>query len=102
VQAKELVEGGSDLLLVETCRDTRNIKAAILAIQTLSKEIGAPVPYGSSVTLEPMGTMLAGQTVEAMWSSLRHTQPIAFGMDRRACAPGKGNLPRLFREHSLM
>src|SRR5271156_1310012 len=45
VQAKGLVEGGSDLLLVETCQDTRNIKAALLAIQQLSKEIGAPVPY---------------------------------------------------------
>src|SRR5580700_7300753 len=78
VQAKGLVEGGSDLLLVETCQDTRNIKAAILAIQKLSKEIGAPVPYVVSVTIEPMGTMLAGQSVEAMWASLRHTHPIAF------------------------
>src|SRR5271167_1870752 len=58
VQAKGLVEGGSDLLLVETCQDTRNIKAAILAIQQLSKEIGAPVPYVISVTIEPMGSML--------------------------------------------
>src|SRR5580704_9650245 len=75
VQAKGLIEGGSDLLLVETCQDTRNIKAAILAIQKLSKEIGAPVPYVVSVTIEPMGTMLAGQTVEAMWASLRHAHP---------------------------
>src|SRR5580693_5988876 len=80
-QAKGLVEGGADLLLVETCQDTRNIKAAILAIQKLSKEIGAPVPYVISVTIEPMGTMLAGQSVEAMWASLRHTHPIAFGMN---------------------
>jgi 5-methyltetrahydrofolate--homocysteine methyltransferase len=92
VQAKGLVEGGSDLLLVETCQDTRNIKAAILAIQTLSKEIGAPVPYAISVTIEPMGTMLAGQTVEAMWASLRHTHPIAFGMN---CATG----PEFMTDH---
>jgi len=67
VQAKGLVEGGVDLLLVETCQDTRNIKAAILAIQRLSKEIGSAVPFVISVTIEPMGSMLAGQTVEAMW-----------------------------------
>ena len=92
VQAKGLVEGGADLLLVETCQDTRNIKAAILAIQKLSKEIGAHVPYVVSVTIEPMGTMLAGQTVEAMWASLRHTHPLAFGMN---CATG----PEFMTDH---
>src|SRR5271163_146578 len=61
VQAKGLVEGGVDLLLVETCQDTRNIKAALLAIQKLSKEIRMQVPVIVSVTIEPMGTMLAGQ-----------------------------------------
>src|SRR5271165_925308 len=85
VQAKGLVEGGSDLLLVETCQDTRNIKAAILAIEKYSKEIGVAVPFLISVTIEPMGTMLAGQTVEAMWASLRHAHPLAFGMN---CATG--------------
>jgi len=85
VQAKGLVEGGADLLLVETCQDTRNIKAAILAIQKLSRKIGAAIPFIVSVTIEPMGTMLAGQTVEAMWASLRHAHPLAFGMN---CATG--------------
>src|ERR1700720_1052315 len=56
IQAKGLVEGGSDLLLVETCQDTRNIKAALLAIQRLSKEIGMQVPVIGLVTIEPMGT----------------------------------------------
>jgi 5-methyltetrahydrofolate--homocysteine methyltransferase len=92
VQAKGLVEGGSDLLLVETCQDTRNIKAAILAIQKLSKEIGEDVPYIVSVTIEPMGSMLAGQTVEAMWASLRHAHPLAFGMN---CATG----PEFMTDH---
>ncbi len=92
VQAKGLIEGGSDLLLVETSQDTRNIKAAILAIQKLSKEIGGPVPYIISVTIEPMGTMLAGQTVEAMWASLRHTHPLALGMN---CATG----PEFMTDH---
>src|SRR5260370_13822260 len=81
VQAKGLVEGGVDLLLVETSQDTRNIKAAILAIQRLSEEIGSAVPFVVSATIEPMGTMLAGQTVEAMWASLRHAKRLAFGMN---------------------
>jgi len=92
VQAKGLIEGGADLLLVETSQDTRNIKSAILAIHQLSKEIGAPIPYIISVTIEPMGTMLAGQTVEAMWASLRHTRPLAFGMN---CATG----PEFMTDH---
>ncbi|HTQ60824.1 MAG TPA: methionine synthase [Candidatus Solibacter sp.] len=91
-QARGLVEGGVDLLLVETCQDTRNIKAALLAIQKLSKEIGMQVPVIVSVTIEPMGTMLAGQTVEAMWASLRHAKPLAFGMN---CATG----PEFMTDH---
>ncbi len=90
--AKPLVEGGVDLLLVETCQDTRNIKAALLAIQRLSKEIGAPVPVIISVTIEPMGSMLAGQTIEAMWASLRYAKPLAFGMN---CATG----PEFMTDH---
>src|SRR5271167_3279730 len=91
-QSKGLVEGGVDLLLVETCQDTRNIKAALLAIQKLSKEIGMQVPVIVSVTIEPMGTMLAGQTVEALWASLRHAKPLAFGMN---CATG----PEFMTDH---
>jgi 5-methyltetrahydrofolate--homocysteine methyltransferase len=92
VQAKGLIEGGADLLLVETCQDTRNIKAALLAIEKLSKEIGERVPVIVSVTIEPMGTMLAGQTVEAMWASLKHAKPLAFGMN---CATG----PEFMTDH---
>ena len=92
VQAKGLVEGGVDFLLVETCQDTRNIKAALLAIERLSKELGAKVPVFISVTIEPMGAMLAGQTIEAMWASLRHAKPLAFGMN---CATG----PEFMTDH---
>src|ERR1700739_3163074 len=92
VQARGLVEGGADFLLIETSQDTRNIKAAILAIQKLSREIGAPIPFIVSVTIEPMGSMLAGQTVEAMWASLRHAHPLAFGMN---CATG----PEFMTDH---
>jgi 5-methyltetrahydrofolate--homocysteine methyltransferase len=77
---------------VETCQDTRNIKAALLAIEKLSKEIGERVPVIVSVTIEPMGTMLAGQTVEAMWASLKHAKPMAFGMN---CATG----PEFMTDH---
>jgi 5-methyltetrahydrofolate--homocysteine methyltransferase len=90
--AKPLTDGGADLLIIETCQDTRNIKAAILAIHRLSKEIGAEVPFIVSVTIEAMGTMLAGQTIEAMWASLRHAKPLAFGMN---CATG----PEFMTDH---
>src|SRR5262249_42284775 len=68
VQAKGLVDGGCDLLLVETSQDTRNIKAALLAIKRLSEEISAEIPTIVSVTIEPMGSMLAGQNIEAVWA----------------------------------
>jgi 5-methyltetrahydrofolate--homocysteine methyltransferase len=90
--AKPLTKGGADLLIIETCQDTRNIKAAILAIHRLSKELGADVPFIVSVTIEAMGTMLAGQTIEAMWASLRHAKPLAFGMN---CATG----PEFMTDH---
>jgi 5-methyltetrahydrofolate--homocysteine methyltransferase len=92
IQAKGLVDGGSDLLLVETCQDTRNIKAALLAIGQLSREIGAEVPTIVSVTIEAMGSMLAGQNIEAMWASLRYAKPLAFGMN---CATG----PEFMTDH---
>src|SRR5262252_5575688 len=92
VQAKGLVEGGADLLLVETCQDTRNIKAAILGIRQLSREIGADIPFIVSVTIEAIGSMLAGQTIEAMWASLKFAKPLAFGMN---CATG----PEFMTDH---
>src|ERR1700756_4229434 len=91
-QAKGLVEGGADLLLVETCQDTRNIKAGILAIRQLSREIGTDVPLIISVTIEAIGSMLAGQTIEAMWASLKYAKPLAFGMN---CATG----PEFMTDH---
>jgi 5-methyltetrahydrofolate--homocysteine methyltransferase len=91
-QAKGLIDGGADLLMVETCQDTRNIKAALLAIQKLSQETGMQVPVIVSVTIEQNGTMLAGQTIEAMWASLRHAKPLAFGMN---CATG----PEFMTDH---
>jgi len=92
VQAKGLIEGGCDLLLVETSQDTRNIKAALLAIRRLSKEIGVEIPTIISVTIEQNGTMLAGQTIEAAWASLRHAKPLALGLN---CATG----PEFMTDH---
>src|SRR6516162_5275461 len=92
IQAKGLIDGGSDLLLVETSQDTRNIKAALLAIKKLSREIGVEIPTIVSVTIEPMGSMLAGQNIEAVWASLRNAKPLAFGMN---CATG----PEFMTDH---
>jgi len=91
VQAKGLIEGGSDLLLVETCQDTRNIKAAILPFKNFPGKSDERFP---SLFRDDRadGSMLAGQTVEAMWASLRHAHPLAFGMN---CATG----PEFMTDH---
>src|ERR1700730_3873647 len=91
-QARGLIEGGADVLLLETCQDTRNIKAGILAIQDLSHHLGQPIPLMVSVTIEPMGTMLAGQSIEALWSSLDHVDLISLGLN---CATG----PEFMTDH---
>src|SRR5438105_4487701 len=90
--AKPLVDGGADLLMIETSQDTRNIKAAILAIRRLSREIDTDLPLIISFTIEPMGTMLAGQTIEAMCAPLEYAKPLAFGMN---CATG----PEFMTDH---
>jgi 5-methyltetrahydrofolate--homocysteine methyltransferase len=91
-QARGLIEGGADLLLLETCQDTRNIKAGILAIQDLSRELGQPIPLMISATIEAMGTMLAGQGIEALWASLDHAELISLGLN---CATG----PEFMTDH---
>src|ERR1700730_7469136 len=91
-QAHGLIEGGADVLLLETCQDTRNIKAGILAVQQLGHDLGQPIPLMVSVTIEPMGTMLAGQSIEALWSSLDHVDLISLGLN---CATG----PEFMTDH---
>ena len=59
LQAKSLYEGGVDYYLIETCQDTRNIKAALLGIQRFLSEVDVKLPIAVSGTIEPMGTMLA-------------------------------------------
>ena len=91
-QAKALLEGGSDLLLLETCQDTRNVKAALVAIDRLHRELSRPIPTMISSTIEPMGTMLAGQTADAFWVSIAHAHPFSIGLN---CATG----PEFMTDH---
>src|SRR3984885_10487887 len=91
-QAAGLIEGGADVLLLETCQDTRNIKASALAIQDLARELGMPIPLMISVTIEAMGTMLAGQGIEPLWASLDHIDLISLGLN---CA----TVPEFMTDH---
>ncbi len=91
-QAAGLVEGGVDVLLVETCPDTRNIKAALLAIGRLRRELGISIPTMVSGTIESMGTMLAGQTADAMYVSVEHADLLSIGLN---CATG----PEFMTDH---
>ncbi len=92
VQARGLVEGGADILLVETCQDTRNVKAALLGIRSVFEELGHELPVMVSGTIEPMGTMLAGQTADALWASISHVPLLSIGLN---CATG----PEFMTDH---
>ena len=85
-QARGLVDGGADVLLIETVTDTLNCKAAIFAILELEEEIGEHIPIMISGTItDNSGRTLSGQTVEAFWNSIRHANPISVGLN---CALG--------------
>ncbi len=92
-QAKGLWEGGVDLLLLETCNDTRNVKAALLAINRLKAELKlTKLPVMVSGTIEPTGTMLGGQTAESLWVSLADQDLLSIGLN---CATG----PEFMTDH---
>ncbi|MFM8980605.1 MAG: methionine synthase [Planctomycetia bacterium] len=84
-QALGLVEGGCDYLLLETCQDTRNVKAGLLGIDEACAQLGVRLPVAVSATIEPTGTMLAGQDVEALAVSLAHRELLYLGLN---CATG--------------
>ncbi len=85
-QVEGLVEGGSDLLLVETIFDTLNAKAALFAIDEYFEKSGERLPLIISGTVtDASGRILSGQTVTAFWHSVRHAQPLAVGLN---CALG--------------
>ncbi|MEJ5992136.1 homocysteine S-methyltransferase family protein [Ramlibacter sp. PS3R-8] len=85
-QVEGLVEGGVDLLLVETIFDTLNAKAALFAIEEYFAASGERLPVIISGTVtDASGRILSGQTVTAFWHSVRHAQPLAVGLN---CALG--------------
>ena len=80
-QALGLLEGGVDLFLIETCQDTLNAKAACIGIRRALAETNKKVPLILSCTIEPSGTMLAGQSIEAFYISIKHLKPLAVGLN---------------------
>ncbi len=80
-QALGLLEGGVDLLLLETCQDTLNVKAAGIGINKAMQELHEEVPIMISCTIESAGTMLGGQNIEAFYTSIRHLNPLAIGLN---------------------
>jgi 5-methyltetrahydrofolate--homocysteine methyltransferase len=91
-QTLGLLEGGVDLLLIETAQDTLNLKATMLGIQQALREAGTTVPVMISVTIEAMGTMLGGQNIEALYTSIAHFKPLSIGLN---CATG----PEFMTDH---
>jgi 5-methyltetrahydrofolate--homocysteine methyltransferase len=92
VQAAGLVAGGADALLLETCQDTLNVKAAALGVREAMQEAGVALPLMISATIEPTGTMLAGQGVDALTVSLEHLEPFSLGLN---CSTG----PEFMTDH---
>ena len=91
-QASGLIEGGADFLLLETGQDTLNIKAGLEGIDRAFAELGRRVPVAVQCTVEPMGTLLAGQDVEAFYTSLAHRDLLWIGLN---CATG----PEFMTDH---
>lgn len=92
IQAKGLIDGGADVLLIETCQDMLNVKAATLGVKRAFQETGKELPIMVSATIEPMGTTLAGQSIEAFYISIEHIKPLSIGLN---CATG----PEFMTDH---
>ncbi|KUI40440.1 methionine synthase [Mycobacterium sp. GA-2829] len=86
--ARGLVDGGADLIIVETIFDTLNAKAAVFAVETLFEERGRrwPVILSGTIT-DASGRTLSGQVTEAFWNSIRHAKPLAVGLNCALGAP---------------
>jgi 5-methyltetrahydrofolate--homocysteine methyltransferase len=85
-QTRGLIEGGADVILIETIFDTLNAKAAGFAVLEVFEETGITLPLLISGTItDRSGRTLSGQTVEAFWNSMRHLQPFSIGLN---CALG--------------
>lgn len=95
---RALVEGGSDIIMIETVFDTLNAKAAIYAVQTEMEALGVALPLMISGTItDASGRTLSGQTTEAFYNSLRHAEPLSFGLN---CALGPDELRQYVAELS--
>ena len=85
-QVRGLIDGGSDILLLETIFDTLNVKAGIVAVQEVEEEKGVQLPLMISVTItDRSGRTLSGQTLDAFYLSIRHARPWSVGIN---CALG--------------
>ncbi|WP_350643632.1 homocysteine S-methyltransferase family protein, partial [Psychrobacter sp. HY3-MNA-CIBAN-0198] len=81
-----LIEGGADIIMVETIFDTLNAKAALFAIEKVFDQLGDRLPVMISGTItDASGRTLTGQTTEAFYNSLRHIKPLSIGLN---CALG--------------
>jgi len=95
---RALIEGGSDLILIETIFDTLNAKACSFAVESVFEELGFELPVMISGTItDASGRTLSGQTTEAFYNSLRHVKPISFGLN---CALGPDELRQYVDELS--
>src|SRR5699024_4377747 len=86
------IDGGADVLLMETSQDMLNVKAGTLGIKQAFEELGKELPVMISGTIEPMGTTLAGQTIDAFYISIEHIKPLSVGLN---CATG----PEFMTDH---
>jgi 5-methyltetrahydrofolate--homocysteine methyltransferase len=99
-QVRGLMDGGVDLLLVETIFDTLNAKAALFAIEKYFDEHGRRLPVMISVTItDASGRTLSGQTVEAFWNSVSHASPLSVGIN---CALGAAQMRPYLEELSAL
>jgi 5-methyltetrahydrofolate--homocysteine methyltransferase len=93
-----LVDGGADILMVETIFDTLNAKAALFAIETFFEQSGMTMPVMISGTItDASGRTLSGQTAEAFWASMAHVRPVSIGLN---CALGAAQLRGYVQELS--
>ena len=91
-QAIGLLTGGADALVLETVQDTRNLKAGLIGVDQAFAEAGWSVPMMVSVTIEPTGTMLAGQAVDAVYAAIAHRPLLSVGLN---CSTG----PEFMTDH---
>ena len=99
-QARGLVDGGADVILLETIVDTLNAKAALVAIREVFDEKGVEIPVMISVTItDRSGRTLSGQTIDAFWVSVKHARPFAIGIN---CALGAKDMRPYIAELSAI